>query len=186
MWITLTESWVFWIITIRIFTACMYFRFTFINYFWFISYWAIYVNQNENQNSWKMKVKVGPGITAPRWLRQRSALRQKTLSRLESDLLTPSYTDDTPRNSQPLLWYRLDLPKPWVAQYPILIRCRWTHGFLSGGLQTVRVPSSLWTIYRTLTRLYRVRPLLFSFKDFWLEVSNWPEAKKTDQSRSDL
>ena len=143
MWITLTESWVFWIITIRIFTACMHLRFTFIDYFWFISYWSIDVNQNKNQNSWKLKIKVGPGITAPR----------------RSDL------------------YGFDSPKPWVAQYPILIRCLWTHGFLSGGLQTVRVPSSLWTIYRTLTRLYRVRPLLFSFKDFLLEVSNWPGAK---------
>ena len=119
----------------------MYLRFTFINYFWFISYWSIDVNQNKNQNSWKLRIiviKEGACVTASRW---------------------PS----------PVL-HGLDLPKPCVAQYPILIRCRWTHGFLSGGLQTVRVPSSLWTIYRTLTRLYRVRPLLLSLRDVLPEV----------------
>ena len=69
-WITLTESCIFWIITIRIFTACMYLRFTFINYFWFISYWSIDVNQNKNQNSWKLRIiviKDGAGVTASRW-----------------------------------------------------------------------------------------------------------------------
>ena len=119
----------------------MYLGFTFINYFWFISYWSIDVNQNKNQNRWKLRIiviKEGVGVTASRW-------------------------------QTPVLHW-LDIPKPWVAQYPILIRCRWTHGFLSGGLQTVRVPSSLWTIYRTLTRLYRVRPLLLSLRDVLPEV----------------